>query len=275
MRPFLVLVVLGCGGGDDPVPRTLGAGPVTITTQAMSLAVGDLTIEPFLSIGVVDKIEETHYYDPRGDARVELVPIDRADHVDGDWLVLEREVRLRLTECPGIADCAVLEIDASRTDGAVQLQLALPHAPDEPAYGTGDAAGGANVAGTTREMQLRVDDKSESSLNETHVPVPLLLWPRRGIGWFVADDRPGAYDMTQPARASATFTLPVRGAFKSYIYRAVQPLDLVRTYTALTSKPAVPHAGHSHRSSGATSTTTPASSAMTRPRCAHARSPAR
>jgi alpha-glucosidase (family GH31 glycosyl hydrolase) len=136
----------------------------------------------------------------------------------------------------------MLEVDASKNARAVNLQIGLPHVAGEPAYGTGDAAAGANVAGTIREMQLRVDAMSESSLNETHVPVPVLLWPRRNVGVFVADDRPGAFDVaaSESTRASATFTLPVRGTYRAYIFRSQTPLDLVRTYTALTAKPAVP-----------------------------------
>ncbi|MBA3503217.1 MAG: glycoside hydrolase family 31 protein [Myxococcota bacterium] len=235
-------VVAACGdNAAAPVPGTLTAGPVTITTATMSLAVGELAIDDFLQIGVTDEIEETHYYDPRGDALVELAPIAKAKSVDGDWIVLDSDVRLRLSKCKGVEDCAVLEVDASKTEGAVQLRIALPHVANEPAYGTGDAAAGANVAGAVREMQLRVDPMSESSLNETHVPVPVLLWPRRNIGWFIADDRPAAFDVAKSsANATATFTLPVRGTYKSYIYRTTSPLDLVRAYTTLTSKPAVP-----------------------------------
>jgi alpha-glucosidase (family GH31 glycosyl hydrolase) len=235
-------MVLAAACGDDGLPgapETLTAGPVTITTATMSITVGDVTLDEFLRIGLVDEIDETHYYDPRGE--VALSPV-KARGRDGDWLVLDHDTKLRLAPCDGIADCAVLEVDASKNPHAVNLQIALPHVAGEPAYGTGDAAAGANVAGTKRELQLRVDSNSESSLNETHVPVPVVLWPRRNIGVFVADDRPGVLDVaaTEPARASATFTLPVRGTYRAYIFRTPAPLDLVRTYTALTAKPAVP-----------------------------------
>lgn len=238
-----LLLVVACGDNTrEPVPDTLSAGPVTIATATMSLTVGDVVLDGFLQVGVTGEIEETHYYDPRGDALVEMVTLDRAREADGEWIVLDGGTRLRLARCTELEDCAVLEVDASAHANAVQLRIALPHVAGEPAYGTGDAAGAANVAGAVREMQLRVDPGSESSLNETHVPVPVLLWPRRTIGWFVADDRPGAYDVaaSDPARATATFTLPVRGTFKSYIYRTETPLDLVRAYTTLTARPAVP-----------------------------------
>ena len=242
-RALVLVVVAACGDNTlQPVPGTLSAGPVTISTSTMTITVGDVSLAGFVQVGVADEVDETHYYDPRGDALAELVTLDRASHVDGDWLVLDGGTRLRLSRCTALDDCAVLEIDASKHANAVQLRIALPHVANEPAYGTGDAAAGANVTGAKREMQLRVDPMSESSLNETHVPVPVLLWPRRHIGWFVADDRPGAFDIgaTDPTRATATFTLPVRGVYRAYIYRTIAPLDLVRGYTTLTAKPAVP-----------------------------------
>ncbi len=235
-------VLAACGGGDlPPAPAELAAGPVTIETQTMRLRIGELAVERFLSIGVAGEVDETHYYDPLGDSRAELVEIERARGRDGDWIALEGGARMRLGPCE-LEGCAVLEIDASGHRGAVQLRIALPHAPGEPAYGTGDAPARANVAGTVRELQLRIDPESESSLNETHVPVPLLLWPRRGVGVLVADDRPGALDVAASAadRATATFTLPARGPFRVLVFAAPSPLELVRHYTALTARPAVP-----------------------------------
>jgi len=243
LRRWLPACALAAACSDElpPAPAELAAGPVRITTANMQLAIGDLTIDRFLSIGVADEPDETHYYDPRGDRLAELVEIERARGLDGDWVALEGGAKLRLAPCE-LEDCAMLEVDASGHRGAVQLRLAVPHVPGEPAYGTGDAAQRANVAGTVRELQLRVDTGSESSLNETHVPVPLVLWPRRGIGLFAADDRPGALDIAAAAadRATATFTLPARGAYRVFIYRAPSPIDLVRRYVALTAPPAVP-----------------------------------
>lgn len=237
-----LLLLAACGdNATTRAPDTLTAGPVTIDTRTMTISVGDASVDRFVQIGVTDEIDETHYYDPRGDAAVEMIA-PRASGADDDWVVLDGGARFRLAPCEMLADCAVLEVDASKHARAVHLQLALPHVGMEPAYGTGDSAASANVTGHVREMQLRVDPQSESSLNETHVPVPLVLWPRRNVGWFIADDRPGALDIAKsdPARATATFTLPVRGTYRAYIYRSATPLDLVRAYTTLTAKPAVP-----------------------------------
>lgn len=240
----VLLAAAACADDTElpPAPAELSAGPVRIITAGMQLQIGDFApIDRFLSVGVAADPDPTHYYDPRGDAEAEPVEIERARGQDGDWIALEGGAKLRLAPC-ALRDCAVLEVDASGHRGAVQLRLALPHVPGEPAYGTGDAPARANVAGTVRELQLRVDTGSESSLNEAHVPVPLLLWPRRNLGLFVADDRPGALDIAATAadRTTATFTLPARGPYRIYIFVAPSPLDLVRRYVALTAKPAVP-----------------------------------
>ena len=222
----------------------LSAGPVTLDTATLTLSLAGapaLTQDHFLSIGTTDSVDPSHYYDPRGDDLVEMTRIEKATGLDGEWLVLAGGTRLQLTEC-AVANCAILEIDASKHEQAVQLRIALPADPAEPLYGTGDAADRANVAGAVREMSLRVDTSSASSLNETHVPVPLVLWPRRGAALFIADDRPGALDLgkTSPGTVTSTFNLPARGTYRIYLYTASAPLDLVRTYVALTTKPAVP-----------------------------------
>ncbi|MCW5805566.1 MAG: hypothetical protein KIT31_24565 [Deltaproteobacteria bacterium] len=249
----VVVGAAGCGGDDDldPAPETIAAGPVTIATRDLTLTIargggslGELSIANFLSIGTVGGggVDDRHYYDPRGDALVEMTAAPEARGLDGEWLVVAGGARMRLAACEGVPDCALLELDATRHPDAVQVRLALPRGAAEPLYGTGDAALRANVAGTVREMQLRVDPGSESSLNETHVPVPLVLYPRRGIGMFVADDRPGALDLgaARADRVTATFTLPARGTYRVFLFTAPSPLDLVRRYTALTARPAVP-----------------------------------
>lgn len=244
---LLASIATVCACGDNrlpPAPQVLEAGPVTIDTKTMTLALAGmpaLEMERFLAIGTTDEVDAAHYYDPRGDDLVTLTPVARASGLVDGWVVLEGGARMQLAPCPA-GDCAILDIDASGVANATSVQIALPRSPGEPLYGTGDSPARANVAGTVREMSLRVDLQSDSSLNETHVPVPLVMWPRRGAGMFVADDRPGALDLgaADPERVTATFTLPARGAFRVYLYTAGSPLDLVRQYVALTATPAVP-----------------------------------
>lgn len=241
------VVLVACGDdapGLAPVPPTISAGPLTLDTLNMTLGVAsDPPLGPgFISIGTTERVDETHYYDPRGDADVTMTQLTKALGMDGAWLVVEGGTRMRVTACDGVPDCSALDIDATAHAHATQLRLTFPVDAGEPLYGTGDAPRAANVAGTVRELSLRVDLQSDSSLNESHVPVPLVLWPRREAGMFIADDRPGAIDLgkSEPGFVHATFTLPARGAYRVYLYTAPAPLNLVRRYVALTSKPAVP-----------------------------------
>ncbi|HTJ44615.1 MAG TPA: glycoside hydrolase family 31 protein [Kofleriaceae bacterium] len=214
----------------------MSAGPVTITSDPLAIHVASpvpIDQTGFLAIGTTDSKDDTHYYDPLGDAAVTWHTPARAVSADGDWLVLDDGTKIRLTAAPDPSD-AIVDVDAPT---AVQVRLILPRT-DEPIYGFGESPAGANVASGTREMQLRVDMTSASGLNETHVPVPLVLWPARGAGLFVADRRPAAFDLT--GAVNATFTLPSRGPISAHVFTATQPLDLIRHYVSLTSKPAVP-----------------------------------
>ncbi len=243
MKRALWLVVLGaCGDNALPAPpKEIDIGPVALETATLSLTFGALAIDHFLSIGTVSSIDPTHYYDATDPTAATFAPIAGAIGQQGDWIILDDGTKLRLAEC-AMAECAALDIDASARTDAVFVRVTLPKDPAEPLYGTGDAAIHANVAGTVREMQLRVDPKSASGLNETHVPVPVVMWPLENLEMFVADDRPGAMDLgaTEADRVTATFSLPARGAFRVYLVKGTEPLDLVRKYTKLTAQPAVP-----------------------------------
>jgi alpha-glucosidase (family GH31 glycosyl hydrolase) len=242
MRAWLVVVVAACGNSAESPPDSISAGPVSIDTATLTITVTantPMVLDHFIQVGDVDSIDENHYYDPTAGG-VDLEPPDHATAVDGDWVVLDDGTEIRLQPC-AIANCAVLDVDASRHTNAVLMQVALPKGV-EPLYGTGDAPITPNVAGTVREMELRIDLDSASSLNETHVAVPLVMWPRTGAGMFVADDRAGAIDLgvASPNLVTATFTQPIHGSYRVFIYTASDPLDLVRDYVALSAKPAIP-----------------------------------
>ena len=238
-------VVLAAACGDNALPAAPGeltAGPVAIDTTSLALTFGPLAIDHFLAIGTTPAPDPTHYYDARDPAAATFAEPQRAVGLQDDgWIVLDDGTKLRLADCM-VPGCAALDIDATAHADAVFVRLTLPVDPASPLYGTGDAAFHANVHGAVREMALRVDPASDSGLNETHVPVPLVLWPREGVGMLVADDRPGALDLgaAQADRVTATFALPARGAFRFYLYKASSPLELVRKYIRLSAKPAVP-----------------------------------
>jgi alpha-glucosidase (family GH31 glycosyl hydrolase) len=238
----VALAVLAACGDNATLPATISSGPVSIDTATMTMTIASMpamTSGPFLAVADAESIDEHHYYDPL--APDSLHAIDHAVGLSGGWLGLADGSKIRLGTCP-IDNCAELDVDVTGHPHAVNMQLALAKDPAEPLYGTGDAATTANVAGTVREMQLRVSLTSDSGLNETHVPVPLVMWPRRGLAMFVADDRPGALDLgkSAPDRVTAAYAAPERGIYKIYLYVAKSPLDLVRGYVALSAKPAVP-----------------------------------
>lgn len=243
------IVSSACGGGDDglaPPPPTVTAGDVTIETDPLTLRVagprGAFEVTAFVEIGTVASVDPSRYYDPRDlDPGVEWTAATRALGVDGDGaLVLDNGATLRLVDGP-TAGTATLIADAE-VDGHVLLRLVLPRDDGEAIFGFGESFHSAVAGGDVREMQFRVDLDSESALNEAHVPVPLALWPARGVGLFVEDPRPGAFDIgaARADRVLATFTRVEPGALHAHLYTADDPLELVRGYVALTAPPAVP-----------------------------------
>jgi alpha-D-xyloside xylohydrolase len=250
----LVLAVSGLGCGDDaPAPRTppasLTSGPITVETDPLRLVIdapgGALAVEDFVEVGTVATVDPTRYYDPRdpGDEGVTWTAATRA--VDWDeaagLLTLDSGATLTLTDGsePGVA---TLRFAADAVAGAVLVRLVLPHVPGEPVHGFGESLVSTDASGTVREAQFRLDLDSESSLNEVHVPVPLALWPARGLGAFLEEHRPGAFDVgaSRAGAVLATFTLPARGAVAAQLFVDDTPLALLRRYARLTALPAVP-----------------------------------
>ncbi|HVV86290.1 MAG TPA: TIM-barrel domain-containing protein, partial [Kofleriaceae bacterium] len=262
---LLALAAAACGGDDGlaPAPPTLTAGPVTITSDPLHLSIatptGTVEQDAFVEVATVPSVDPQAYIDPRdlGDPALTWSAPARAIGADPDGaLVLDGGVRLRRA-AGATADTATLAIDATHVDGAVLTRLVLPlDAPDagnatatgtgagtgEPIYGFGETFASADASGGVRELQLRIDDDVESGINEVHAPVPLAMWPRRGLGVFVADRRVGAFDLgkARPGKALATFGLPERGPLTVDLFVAPAPLDLVRRYVSLTARPAVP-----------------------------------
>ncbi|HUH05751.1 MAG TPA: glycoside hydrolase family 31 protein, partial [Kofleriaceae bacterium] len=77
---------------------------------------------------------------------------------------------------------------------------------------------------------------------ETHVPVPLALWPARGAAVLVRDERPGAFDIgaSRADAVLATYTLASPGPLAVQLFTEDDPLGLLRGYAALTATPALP-----------------------------------
>lgn len=250
-RLALVLVTLAaCGdGAATPPPAFIEEGSVRVESDPLRLVVGDpadpvAAVESFVEVATVSSADPTRYYDPRDlsgalawQAATRVVGFDQATGT----ATLDNGITLRLEPGP-IAAATTIVVDAGAVPEAVLVRLVMPRDDAEPIFGFGESFVSADAAGTVREMQLRVDTASESGLNEVHAPVPLSLWPARGLGLFVEDPRAGAFDVgaARPDRVLATFTLPVPGPVHAHVYTATTPLDLVREYIAMTAPPAVP-----------------------------------
>lgn len=250
----LAISLTACGSDAlAPAPPTVTAGPVTLTTDPLRLTIvtphGPVEQDLPVEVATRATVDPARWVDPRApaEAGLEWSRPTRALGVDpAGALVLEGGARLTLTADGD--DLAVLAVDTRSVDGAVLTRLVLPLDPGsaggtaEPIMGFGETFGGVDAAGGVRELQFRIDGDSESGINEAHVPVPLALWPRRGLGLFVPDRRVGAFDLGagRPGAALATFGLPERGPVAFELFVADEPLDLVRRYVTRTSKPAVP-----------------------------------
>ncbi len=246
---ILCFLVTGCGGGDAPPPE-LTAGGLVITTDPLSLDLdtpeGEFRVDDFVEVGVIDGGDPLDYVDPRDlpEDGVEWRVATRATGWDADssTLTLDNGVRLIVGQGVGTTATASLVLDASEVDGAVLVRLVLPGSQAEPIYGFGQNHRSADAVGTVREMQFRLDTESESSLNEVHVPVPVALWPARGAGVYVQDERPGAFDVAaaRADRVLATYALASPGPVVALLFTAAEPLGLVRAYAAMSALPALP-----------------------------------
>ena len=119
-----------------------------------------------------------------------------------------------------------------------------PHVDaEEGFYGLGEYLDSVNHRGKVRAMQLEVDPSIESSNNEAHVPVPLLIGTR-GWGIFVESLYPGAFDVASHAADRVEVYFGTGAASTSglsfYLFSADHPLDVTRHYYDVTGYPVLP-----------------------------------
>lgn len=110
-------------------------------------------------------------------------------------------------------------------------------------YGLGAYLDQVAHRGKVRAMQLEVDFDIESSYNEAHVPVPLLV-STKGWGIFVKSWYPGAFDcgVDDPERVDVVFGTGEGSGegFQFYLYAADRPLDITRHYYRDTAQALLP-----------------------------------
>jgi len=114
---------------------------------------------------------------------------------------------------------------------------------DEGFYGLGEWFDHVNHRGQMRAMQLELDGAIESSYNEAHVPIPLVIGTR-GWGLFIENPYPAVFDVAtkDPERIAATFG--TGGASDEgltfHLFAAPTPLDVTRHYYDVTGYPKLP-----------------------------------
>ncbi|HHH29028.1 MAG TPA: glycoside hydrolase family 31 protein [Polyangiaceae bacterium] len=264
-----LLLLAACGGEDNRRPMTeerqldTGEGYVLVVTDGPSLSFernGETLLRfeaSSLSLGLVEVVDDDSNYDPY--RLVEPTPLydvpadlvfetpTSAEFVEGGEgitlaLTYPGGVTAELTlsaAAPGHV-AASLKTAGSRT---AFVRLAPYASSDEGFYGLGEYFDSVDHRGKVRAMQIEADGSIESSYNEAHVPVPLLVGTR-GWGLFVESPYPGAFSVAvdDPERIDATFgTGPASDlGVPFHLFGAGHPLDVTRHYYEVTGYPKLP-----------------------------------
>ena len=275
-RPTLALAVLAAGcageaskptgepsdGGAPPAVVCAGLTCLEADAEAMNLRLrfdGDARVElgaGAFEIGVESAILDERSYDPTYPQPATRWATLRALEVleVGEGAL---ELRLRF-EGGGALRATATPID----DGALRLNLApdadestelegvivsyrvgLTVGADEAFYGLGEWFDRPEHRGAVRPMHIVADLASESSYNEAHVPVPLLIGTA-GWGLLAATDRPTVFDVAATAADRVGVTVGTGpdsdAGVELQLYAAPTPLDVTARYYAATGAPLLP-----------------------------------
>ncbi|MBI5480958.1 MAG: glycoside hydrolase family 31 protein [Deltaproteobacteria bacterium] len=271
---LLLLAVLlgGCGnGGPSPVPVRITSGDAAVEVSAdrstLTLLRKEIVLLTFpadaFQLGTVPALDDSASYDPywlepeapipvqppeglewRQVTSAELAP-QAADRLELT-LKLDGGLEARLTVTAGTPGRFAMLLRPDRVpDGmAVAFVRLRPRAgAAEGFYGLGDAADDVNQRGKLRPMQMEFDANLESSDNEAHVPIPLLIGTT-GWGLFVESRRVGLFDV---ARGGADLVQITYGTAEQsgdglafHLFAADHPLDVTKHYYDVTGYPNVP-----------------------------------
>ena len=269
---LLGLAVVACGGDDLPLVPAVPAvsGPATLTLSddrtELVFARGDRTLLVLgaddVQVGTVDSLDAGDSFDPYWlfvDAPPEP-PAGLTWHALGaaepmrvvassaSELVLALDYRggtatVRFAATMPGCFSALVTAETGGAQAVAYLRLRPDADAGEGFYGLGEWADGVEHRGKLRPMQMEIDLASESSNNENHVPVPLLVGTR-GWGIFVKSDRPGTFDVARatPALVDITYgTGPDSDAgLETHLLSAELPLDVLAHYHDLTGLPGLP-----------------------------------
>jgi alpha-D-xyloside xylohydrolase len=254
----VLVLFAACGDNKDVRAIPLESGPATLALDGETVVFSRdgnalLTFAPgAFQVGTVDDLDSGASFDPywlETDAPIE--PDGLAWHVANDLrvrasdeshLVLAFDVpggEATLTFTLGDEGCfrAMFATDAPNV---AYLRVRPDADPTEGFYGLGEWGDSIEHRGKLRPMQLEVDTTIESSNNENHVPVPLLVGTR-GWGLFVASDRPGAFDVARETDTLVDVTFGTGGdSLAIHLLSAETPLDIYKPYYELAGYPGLP-----------------------------------
>jgi len=239
--------------GDSKLVVDLDAGTLVLSYKGATR----VTLpKDALALGALDAVKDDANYDPY------WLYVENALNRPPDslrWLVPERiepldagSFTLRYPENAS----AVLRVTTGALPGAFKLSLTDVQGPvaylrlrtrsdaTEGFYGLGEFFDDVNQRGKIRAMQIELDGELESSYNEAHAPIPLLLGTR-GWGLFVNTLRPGAFAVAneEADRVDAAFGTGVATKAEGltfHLFAEAHPLDLTKHYHAVTGKPRLP-----------------------------------
>lgn len=272
--PLLCLPLLsaapGCAGEEIVAPAgevvELVAGDVAVRAdtgaRSLTLLRGDEVLLSFpadaLELGAVAAVEDGINYDPY---RL-YVPLALYTPPEIAWrrvssMAIEARsdasLTLGLGYDGGLRATLTLEAAApgsvrarlTPAEGAPVAYFRLRPRADaaEGFYGLGEYFDEVNHRGKVRAMQLELQPDIESTYNEAHVPVPLLIGTR-GWGLFVESPHPGVFavateapDLVEAAFGTGVFS---GEGLQFHLFGAAHPLDVTRAYYEVTGTPKLP-----------------------------------
>jgi alpha-D-xyloside xylohydrolase len=203
-----------------------------------------------VAFGFVSHPDDTVNYDPwnlYAPDMADAVPsgLSFADTVTAEWdgsaylLTLDNgeTARLELDDTgPGV------RFTVTQSDGAEwapYVRVRLPVEDTESFYGLGEWFDGSEHRGHVHPMQIEIDPTLESSYNEAHVPVPLLV---SSVGWGVLADSymPGTFDVAATDPDTVDVIFDQADGFSFDLYFPGTPRDTVARYHVRTGMPEVP-----------------------------------
>jgi alpha-D-xyloside xylohydrolase len=123
------------------------------------------------------------------------------------------------------------------------MRIAPRASADEGFYGLGEYFDDVDHRGHVRAMQIEVDSSIESTYNEAHVPVPMVVGTR-GWGLFVESPYPGAFAIahSDDERIEAAFGTGSASSegLSFHLFAADHPLDITGRYYQVTGQPRLP-----------------------------------